>query len=136
MQNCSAAGWVLETPDLTLNVAAVGPFEKGWLREEASNRTFNIDLAAVRTNGKEVRGILNGDKNGVFKAAADDTPVSANALQPELWSEATASNVLAGSEIFPLELLAHMDARCGLPQQLRATKKPRAKSSAANFTEE
>ena len=79
-------------------------------------------------------GSFNGDKNGFFKAVGD-TPVSANALQPELWSEATAGNVLAGSEIFPLELKAHMDARCGLPQDLQATKKPRAKSAAANFTE-
>ena len=135
MQNCSAVGWVLETPDLTLNVAAVGPFEKGWLREEASNRTFNIDLAAVRTNGKEVRGIINGDKNGFFKPAGDAPVGAANALQPELWTEATASPVLAGSEIFPLELKVHMDARCGLPQELQATKKLRAKSPAANFTE-
>ena len=62
--------------------------------------------------------------------------MSANALQPELWSEARAGNVLVGSEIFPLELKAHMDARCGAPQELQATKKPRAKPPASNFTEE
>ena len=135
MQNCSAVGWVLETPDLTLNVAAVGPFEKGWLREEAGNRTFNIDLAAVRTNGKEVRGIINGDKNGFFKAAGNAPGASANALQPELWSEATASSVAAGSELFPLELKAHMDAKCGVPQVLQVTKKPRAKLSSSIFSE-
>ena len=44
--------------------------------------------------------------------------------------------MLVGSEIFPLELKAHMDARCGAPQELQATKKPRAKPPASNFTEE
>ena len=133
MHDCSSVGWVLETPDLTLNVAAVGPYEKGWLREEASSRTFNVDLAAVRTNGKEVRGIINGDKNGFFKAAIDVPVPSANALQPELWSEATANNVVAGSEIFPLELKAHMDSRCGAPQELQTMKRLRSKLPAAIF---
>jgi hypothetical protein len=124
-QNCSTVGWVLDTPDLTLNVNVMGPFERGWLREEGGgNRTFDVDLAAVRTNGKEVRGIINGDKNGFFKAAGD---VSANALQPELWAEAAANNVVAGSEIFPIELKAHMDSRCGPPQELQATKRLREK---------
>ena len=131
VRNCSAGGYILETPDLTLNVAIVGPFERGWLKEDASNRTFNVDLAAVKANGQEVRGIINGDKNGFFKVPSEDG--SPTAIQPERWTELTANNVGAGAELFPLELKAQMDAHCGPAQPLHATRMQRSKPAEAVF---
>jgi len=129
VRNCSQGGYILETPDLTLNVAVVGPFEKGWLKEEVSNRTFNVDLAAVRSNGAEVRGIINGDKNGFFQLPGQN----ANALQPEPWSEVQGHNVVAGAEIFPLAMKVQMDAQCGASMPVRATRMQRAKPREAVF---
>ena len=64
-QNCTTNEWTVTTPGLIIDVGVIGPFEEGYLREEVSDRTFNLDISRVK-NKSAVQGIINGDINGLF----------------------------------------------------------------------
>ena len=60
--DCTRNEWTLTTPGLTLDVGVIGPFEKGFLREKAGNRTFNLNVRDFEDGGG-LKGFVNGDKN-------------------------------------------------------------------------
>ena len=47
-QACTRNEWTLSTPDMIVDVGVIGPFEEGYLREGVSDRTFNLDVKAVK----------------------------------------------------------------------------------------
>ena len=105
--NCSSNQWTLTTPELVVSVGVIGPFEEGYLREEVSTRTFNLDVqpvGKVAASPAIVQGIINGDMNGLFVAdatynyAPDTRPGHEGALTPVVQphgqvQEVTAPNV-------------------------------------------
>ena len=105
--NCSSNQWTLTTPEVVISVGVIGPFEEGYLREEVSTRTFNLDVQPVGKAAASpaiVQGIINGDMNGLFIAdatynyAPDTRPGHEGALTPVAQphgqvQEVTAPNV-------------------------------------------
>ena len=89
-QACTRNEWTLSTPDMIVDVGVIGPFEEGYLREGVSDRTFNLDVKAVK-DPDALQGIINGDKNGLFvlDPSSNPAPVDAgmdalgNVLVPE-----------------------------------------------------
>ena len=66
-ENCTSSGWTINTPKMTLEIGTVGPYEKGWLNEKVSTRTFNIQVRDVAQSDKQnMAGVINGDRNGLF----------------------------------------------------------------------
>lgn len=114
---CTSNGWRLESPELSITVGAVGPYEEGWLKEDVSGRTFNLDVSDVE-HPRQVRGIINGDMNGDFKPAG---PEYQNVLQASNVPQVTARPVRPDSVIFPLALQNQMDAKCGTTKDFSAT---------------
>lgn len=104
--NCTDMRRTITSPDLSLDIGVVGPFEKGWLIEEVSDRTFNIEVTGT-PEPEHVRGIINGDKNGLFQPAFEQKFNGAVHTDSE---EVTAEN--AGKPIFPAAMLAKMNAKC------------------------
>ena len=81
--------------DLSIDVGVVGPYEKGWLNEGVSDRTFLLNVSAVKSEAS-LRGLINGAKvSSVF------------------------FNVPADGVIFPAYLKANMDAQCGASKAAR-----------------
>ena len=78
---CTNNEWTLSTPQMTIDVGVIGPFEEGYLREKVSDRTFNLNVLNV-ADKDALQGIINGDKNGLFKVAACIQP-SLHPTQPE-----------------------------------------------------
>jgi hypothetical protein len=125
-QECTRNEWFLSTPDLEAHIGVIGPFEEGYLREAVGDRTFNLDVQALRDQDA-LQGIINGDKNGLFVLVPDLNP-EPSALTPDLVplgphgyvQEVTAANVAPKDTLFPPDAIAKMDAACGAPQSLRA----------------
>ena len=78
---CTNNEWTLSTPQMTIDVGVIGPFEEGYLREKVSDRTFNLNVLNV-ADKDALQGVINGDKNGLFKVAACIQP-SLHPTQPE-----------------------------------------------------
>jgi len=144
-QNCTRNEWTLHTPDVTIDIGVIGPFEEGYLREEVSDRTFNLAVKwkewkpCVKesqdcvTKMAKFQGIINGDKNGLFQLdpldptytdEAQGKPLVPGALVPfgphGMVQEVTAPNVPAKDVLFTKEAMAKMDKLCGAQQSLRA----------------
>ena len=130
-QACTRNEWTLSTPDMIVDVGVIGPFEAGYLRENVGDRTFNLDVKAVK-DPDALQGIINGDKNGLFvlDPSLNPDPVDAgmdelgNVLVPEgphgNVQEVVAANVAPEERIFTAAAMARMDAACGAQQSLRA----------------
>lgn len=130
-KNCTIVEWTLTTPEMTIDIGVIGPFEKGFLREEVSDRTFNLGISDIR-DVDAVQGVINGDKNGFFtlddkynyKPAPNGVP---GALVPVPHRhgqapEVTGPNVAPEDMIFAESTIAEMDAECGTQQALSAVK--------------
>ena len=117
----------MTTPDLILDVGVIGPFEEGFLREEVSDRTFNLNVKGVK-DMDALQGIINGDMNGLFqldpKYNDGSSPLIPGTLVPEgphgNVQEVIAPNVPSKDVLFPRIAMAKMDAECGVQQSLRA----------------
>jgi len=126
-QDCTTNEWTLTTPALSLDIGVIGPFEEGFLMEEASDRTFNIGVNSFQ-DMDAVQGIVNGDKNGLFKLdpkyADASSSLAPGSLVPEgphgNVQEVVAANVSPEMVLFPDSVLEKMDAACGSPRALRA----------------
>jgi hypothetical protein len=127
---CTNNEWTLSTPQMTIDIGVIGPFEEGYLRETVSNRTFNLNVLNV-ADKDALQGIINGDKNGLFKVMdalnpATGGPVDENvgALVPKgphgAVQEVTAANVAPDKVLFSPATMAEMDQACGEQQSLRA----------------
>jgi hypothetical protein len=125
-QDCTRNEWTLTTPEMVMNIGVIGPFEEGYLREAAGDRTFNLDVQAIR-NQDALKGVINGDKNGLFVLDPELNP-EPSAITPTLVplgphgnvQEVTAANVAPEDSLFPSAAMARMDAACGAQQSLRA----------------
>ena len=125
---CTRNEWTLATAAMTLDIGVVGPYEWGFLREKASNRTFSLNVRGIEESDiDEVRGIMNGDKNGLFEYDPNDgngQPLVPGSLEPEgphgHQMEVTAANVAREDVLFPAESMAELDAACGASRLLRA----------------
>ena len=113
--DCTEEGWRFESTELSINLGMLGPFEEGWLNEIVSNRTFNLDVYNVSTPAT-VRGLINGDRNGVFEEAG----APYNALQRQV-PQVTAENVRPDRVLFPKEMVEELQVQCGAWQPLSAT---------------
>ena len=131
---CTNNEWTLTTPSMVLDIGVIGPFEEGFLNEEASDRTFNIGVNALQDQDA-VQGIVNGDKNGLFvldpKYATDKVnSLSPGALVPEgphgHVLEVMAANVAKEDVLFPDSVLEKMDEACGPSKSLRAIRMDRS----------
>merc|ERR1740130_1038707 len=100
--NCTKQGGSVTTNELTIDMGVIGPYEEGWLKEGVSDRTFNLEVTGVK-NGKNVRGLINGDHNGYVAPAG---------------------------VIFPERLKAHMDQQCGVGKHMQMVDSRRAGSEA------
>jgi hypothetical protein len=119
--NCTKVGWNIVTPELSLNIGVLGPFEEGWLKEEVSTRTFNLGVSQVRDE-PSVRGIVNGDVNGLFQPAGEEYSTGKNAAyNVNQIPQVTAHNVGPAKSIFPENMRKMMDARCGASRHMRLT---------------
>jgi len=128
-QNCTTNEWTLTTPDLIIDVGVIGPFEEGYLREEVSDRTFNLDISRVK-NKSAVQGIINGDINGLFvQDAKYNYAPNPNGIPGALIPvpqphgrvlEVTAPNVDPKDVIFSRTAMDDMDAACGPQKSLSA----------------
>jgi len=127
-KECTQNEWTLTTPVLSIDVGVIGPFEEGFLREEASDRTFNLNVNHIKG---AVKGIVNGDKNGLFELDPmynDDTDNgklgAEGALVPEgphgNVQEVIAPNVAKEDVLFPDSVMVKMDAACGPQRSLSA----------------
>jgi hypothetical protein len=47
-QDCTRNEWTLSTPEMVMNIGVIGPFEEGYLREAVGDRTFNLDVKAIK----------------------------------------------------------------------------------------
>ena len=92
---CGKVGWHLRTDKLSIDVGVVGPYEQGWLKEGVSDRTFLLNVSAVR-GGASLRGLINGAKTST-----------------------TYFNVPDSEVLFPAEQKEEMDAQCGAWQALK-----------------
>merc|ERR1719217_609194 len=111
--NCTKVGWDIVTPELTLNIGVLGPFEEGWLKEDVSSRTFNLGVSQTK-NQEAVRGIINGDRNGFFSPAGAEYETGKNAAaNVNPLPQVTAQHVPEHKSIFPPAMKALMDAQCG-----------------------
>lgn len=126
-QECTSDGWRFSTPVMNISVGAVGPYEEGWLKEEVSSRTFNLDVTQgdLKLAPGQVRGIINGDKNGEFKPAGQEYQ---NVLQAANVPQVTANSVSPEAVIFPDALMARMDKQCGMAKAMSVTQLERAQS--------
>jgi len=131
-QECTRNEWTLTTPEMAIDVGVIGPFEKGYLNELVSDRTFNLNVKGI-TDMDGLQGIINGDKNGFFQIDAElNTEADPNqvvdpnvgALVPQgphgNVQEVVAANVASKDNLFPPEAMATMDKLCGVQQSLRA----------------
>lgn len=113
---CTKHGWRFESAELGISIGALGPFEKGWLNEKASDRTFNLDVFNV-SRPSQVRGIINGDVNGAFRDAGSE---HTNTLGIYNAPQVTADNVAPQQVIFPKRVVREMDEQCGGSKPLSA----------------
>ena len=90
---------------LSLDVGILGPYEKGWLKERVSDRTFRLNVSAVREDAS-LRGLINGAQ-----------------VSPLFF------NVAPSSVIFPAYLKADMDAQCGAASAVRLVNAEGAQTS-------
>jgi hypothetical protein len=126
-QDCTTNEWTLTSPALVLDIGVIGPFEEGFLNEEASDRTFNIGVNSLQ-DMDAVQGIVNGDKNGLFvldpKYNDKASSLVPGALVPEgphgHVLEVMAPNVKPEDVLFPDSVLEKMDLACGPSRSLRA----------------
>jgi len=98
---CGKVGWRLRTGELSIDVGVVGPYEQGWLKEGVSDRTFLLNVSAVKGGERAIgetmlRGFING------------------AAPSEVYF-----NVPDGDVLFPADQKKEMDAQCGAGQALR-----------------
>jgi hypothetical protein len=126
-KDCTNNEWTLSMHALTLDIGVIGPFEEGFLRENVSDRTFNLNLRDV-VDPDGLQGIINGDKNGLFQLdpAYNDATNTLEPGQPVPFGphgyvqEVVAPNVDPEHVLFPQASIARMDAICGQPQSMRA----------------
>ena len=111
-ENCTSAGWKIGTPEFELDIGVVGPFEEGWLMEDVSDRTFNIEVTNVN-HVQTIGGIINGDVNGEFKLAPDKRllPNTDQVAHPGD-TEVRADNVPPSEVIFPDVMMQQLNSRC------------------------
>lgn len=127
--NCTKLGWRFETDELTIDLGVVGPYEEGWLKEGVSDRTFNLEVTDVDMGKKQkqqMRGLVNGDRNGYFMRAGDEYTKDSKIQVPQV----TAPNVPSNEVIFPEKLKAYMDRQCGASQPMRMVSQRRAGNEA------
>ena len=131
---CTTNEWTLTTPSMVLDIGVIGPFEEGFLNEEASDRTFNIGVNSLQ-DMDAVQGIVNGDKNGLFVldpkyATGKVNSLAPGALVPEgphgHVLEVMAANVAKEDVLFPDSVLKKMDEACGPSKSLRAIRMDRS----------
>ena len=129
-QDCTRNEWTLRTPEMVMNIGVIGPFEKGYLKEEyVGDRTFNLDVKGIK-DIDSLQGIINGDKNGLFVVDPELNPDQASSAPGALVplgphgnvQEVTAANVAPEDSLFPPDAMARMDAACGAQQSLRAVR--------------
>jgi len=138
---CTNNEWTLSMPQMTFEVGVIGPFEEGYLREQVSDRTFNLNVINV-TSPTSLQGIVNGDKNGLFTLTNDNPePIGTvdeniGALVPKgphgYVQEVTAPNVKPEDVLFPERHLREMDAACGEQQALRAFRMDKGESPSSH----
>jgi hypothetical protein len=127
---CTNNEWTLSTPQMTIDVGVIGPFEEGYLREKVSDRTFNLNVLNV-ADKDALQGIINGDKNGLFKVMDDLNPATGGPVDENVGAlvpkgphgavqEVTAANVAPDKVLFSPATMAQMDQACGEQQSLRA----------------
>ena len=98
---CGKVGWRLRTEELSIDVGVVGPYEQGWLKEGVSDRTFLLNVSAVKGGERAIgEAMLRGFVNG--------------AAPSEVYF-----NVPDGDVLFPADQKKEMDAQCGAGQALR-----------------
>jgi len=108
---CSPSGWHISTPDLTLRVGVVGPYEEGYLREVNQDRSLN--LAVTPGNDidlSKVKGIINGDRNRYFEDY--ELHATDKEILPDVVA-VTSRNVADHKVLFPKELKKALDSQCG-----------------------
>ena len=125
-QDCTRNEWTMTTPEMAIEIGVIGPFEEGYLKEAVGDRTFNLDVRGLKDRDA-LQGIINGDKNGLFKVDPELNPepnADSGSLVP--WGphgnvqEVTAANVAPKDVLFSQEAMAKLDAECGAQQSLRA----------------
>ena len=124
--NCTTVEWSVVTPAMKIDIGVIGPFESGWLKERASDRTFNIEISDVKREAT-MQGLINGDRNNYFVPAPPQYEYYTGTLKPVHpdATEVTGPTVPAEEVIFPRELMMLMDGQCGKAQQIRLrVKKP------------
>ena len=134
-ENCTSSGWTIRTPEMTLEIGAVGPYEKGWLNEKVSTRTFNIQVRDVLDSQKaNVQGVINGDRNGYFIDDPDHTYYKGTkkVVHPGD-KEVRANNVPSEDQIFPAEVRQDMEKACGSMVKAVTDAKAGAKADASNM---
>ena len=121
-KNCTTVEWQIVTDQMTLDVGVVGPFESGWIKEAAGDRTFNIGVSHVTEDIGDVMGIVNGDQNGFFTPAPEFKyeKTADGSLQPEHpdAEEVTGDNINPQYLLFPKELQERLNTQCGSAQAL------------------
>ena len=122
--NCTTVEWSVVTPAMKIDIGVIGPFESGWLKERASDRTFNIEISDVKREAT-VQGIINGDRNNYFEPAPAQYEHYKGTLQPVHPDavEVTGPTVPAEQILFPKELMALMNGQCGDSHPLSLLKK-------------
>jgi len=124
-QDCTRNEWTMTAPEMTMEIGVIGPFEQGYLKEGVGDRTFNLDVRGLK-NADDLKGIINGDKNGLFVVDPDlnaqpDAP--SGTLVP--WGphgnvqEVTAANVEDADVIFPEQAKKWLDDSCGRTMAMR-----------------
>ena len=132
-QECTRNEWTLSTPEMVIDVGVIGPFEKGYLNELVSDRSFNLNVKGIK-DIDSVAGIINGDLNGLFEVDAELNPEASNqVVDPNVGAlvpngphghvqEVIAANVAPEDSLFPPDAMAAMDKLCGVQQSLRAVR--------------
>ena len=120
-QACTRNEWKITTPEMAIEIGVIGPFEEGYLKEAVGDRTFNLDVSGVK-NMNALQGIINGDKNGLFKVDPELNPepnADSGSLVPlgphGNVQEVTAANVKDADVLFPKEAMKILDAMCANP---------------------
>ena len=47
-QDCTTVEWTVATPEMSLEIGVIGPFEEGFLNEQIGDRTFNVAVSGVK----------------------------------------------------------------------------------------
>jgi len=114
---CSPSGWHISTPELTLRVGVVGPFEEGYLRTVTQDRSLNLAVTpSTSVDLKHVKGIINGDRNREFRDfVVGDTDKEVD----EGIIAVTSETVPEDKVLFPKQLKKALDMQCGVAKAMK-----------------